>query len=89
MKKVFYYKGILRERDGHALRIYWTPTMISILKTHFPHSTNEECAGILGVSVRSVIRKARELKLTKSALWLRAIWLERMRMAYAAKKKKK
>ena len=46
--------------------IYWTPNMLSILKRHFPNSPNSEVCEMLGVSERTMVKKARELGLYKS-----------------------
>lgn len=46
--------------------IFWTPNMISILKRHYPNSPNSEVCEMLGVSERTLVRKARELGLEKS-----------------------
>lgn len=46
--------------------IYWTPNMISILKRHYPNSPNSEVCEMLGVSERTMNRKARELGLSKT-----------------------
>ena len=46
--------------------IYWTPNMISILKRHYPNSPNSEVCEMLGVSERTLLRKAKELGLEKS-----------------------
>lgn len=46
--------------------IYWTPNMLSILKRHYPSSPNSDVCEMLGVSERTMIRKAREIGLEKS-----------------------
>lgn len=46
--------------------IYWTPNMISILKRYYPNSPNREVCEMLGVSERTMSRKAKELGLSKS-----------------------
>ena len=46
--------------------LYWTPNMISVLKRHYPNSPNSEVCEMLGVSERTMVRKARELGLYKS-----------------------
>ena len=64
-------------------KIRWTPWMLSYLKRHFATTLNEEMAGLLGVSLRTVNRKAKELGLEKNSEWLQAIWAERRLMANA------
>lgn len=46
-------------------KIQWSPEMIRRLKLEFKYAYNKSLAIDLGVSVRSVIRKARELGLEK------------------------
>lgn len=59
-------KGKIMEHKGYATSIHWTPQMIADLRRWFPTTLNEELAGILGVSQRTMIRKARELGLQKN-----------------------
>lgn len=68
--------------------IYWDGNMISLLKKHFPTTLNEEMAEMLGVSQRTMIRKARELGLEKDPEWLTRIWNERRIMAQASNRAK-
>lgn len=79
-KKVQYSpkKGRLMEIDGRARRIYWSGDMLSLLRREFPTTINEELAGMLGISARSVTRKAAELGLKKNQDWLTKLWSERM-----------
>lgn len=46
-------------------KIQWTPEMIQRLKFNFKYAYNKSLAIDLGVSLRSLIRKARELGLEK------------------------
>lgn len=48
---------------------------------------NEELAGMLGVSIRTVTRKAKELGLKKDKQWLVGIWNERRIWANVASKR--
>ena len=48
-----------------GVRTIWTDEMIGILINEFPVSYNKELAGKLGVSWRTLIRKARELGVEK------------------------
>lgn len=43
--------------------------MISELKRYFPTTKNKELAELIGVSERTIVRKARELGLEKDAEW--------------------
>ena len=74
--------GRLMEHKGYALRIYWSASMTDYLRRHFPTMLNEELAGCLGVSVRTVIRKARKMNLEKDPTWLLQVWNERRMMAH-------
>ena len=55
---------MMRSR-GHPC-IFWSGNMISTLKRYYPNTSNEELVGLLGVSERTIVRKARELGLFKS-----------------------
>lgn len=66
-------------------KIYWTPVMLDRLKNEFPTSYNRKLAADLGVSMRSLIRKARELGIEKEAGFLDKRRNEISRMASEAK----
>lgn len=55
---------------AHSTSIYWTGNMISTLKRHFPTTKNAELADLLGVSIRTISRKAKELGLVKDEAWM-------------------
>lgn len=80
--------GRIMEHHGYVVRIFWNANMLEYLRRHYPTTLNEELAEILGVSSRTMIRKARELGLEKNPEWLAAVWEERRRLAHAANKKK-
>jgi hypothetical protein len=48
-----------------GIKIHWTPEMINQVKLEFPYRFNRELSHDLGISPRSLIRKARELGLDK------------------------
>lgn len=77
-------KGRVMEHDGYATRIFWNPQMLSDIHRLFSTTLNEELAGYLGISQRTLVRKARELGLRKNPTWLKQIWEERRRMAQLA-----
>lgn len=80
--------GRLYDYDGNrGRRIFWNASMVEMLRRHFPTTTNEEMAAMLGVSVRTVIRKARQLGIYKDAGWLRAMSQTNQRIAHAALKR--
>lgn len=80
--------GRVMEHQGYATRIHWNGNMISFLRRHFATTLNEEMADCLGVSMRTMIRKARELGLEKDPEWLRKVWEERRMMAHVISKRK-
>lgn len=79
--------GRVVTRDHYATRIFWNKDMLDFLKDNFATMLNEELAGCLGVSKRTMIRKARKLGLRKDTAWLSAIYDERRMMAHAVSKK--
>lgn len=62
-------------------KINWTPEMITRLKNEFPVTYNNQLADELGVSHRTLIRKARELGLEKEEGFLEKRRFEIGRMA--------
>lgn len=62
--------------------------MIGMLRRDYPTTFNEELAGAIGVSVRTMIRKARELGLEKDRKWLSDVWDERRKFAIMASRRK-
>lgn len=80
--------GRIYNHQRYKTMIFWSPQMIADLKRYFPTTLNEELAGILNVSPRTMVRKARELGLEKDKVWLRAIWEERRLMAHVESKRR-
>ena len=76
--------GRVWEHDRYANRIYWTGQMLSDLRRLFPVTKNEVVAEVCGVSLRTMIRKARELGLEKDAAWLHGVWEDHRKMAHMA-----
>lgn len=50
--------GRLVEHKGYSTRIFWNGNMLSIMHRHYHNTLNRELAEMLGVSERSVTRKA-------------------------------
>ena len=69
--------GRLVIQQGGLGKIYWTGNMLSDLKRHFPTTGNIELAELLGVSRRTLSRKATELGLTKDKEYLSRINAEK------------
>ena len=84
--RTFYHEGMRRlvTQDHYATRIFWSKQMIDDLKREYSTTLNEELAGVLGVSVRTMIRKARELGLSKDKQWLNGIYKSHLHMANAS-----
>ena len=76
----------LMEHRGYSKRIYWTKDMLDYLRHHFATTLNEELAGCIGVSKRTLIRKARELGLRKDTEWLTDVWNEHRKVARVVSK---
>ena len=53
--------GLKKDHYG----IIWTPEQLKLLREHFPTMFNRPLATMLGVSLRTMIRKARELGIEK------------------------
>jgi len=80
-------RGLLYEKKGSVVRIHWTGQMLSDLKRWYATTRNAELAECLGVSLRTLIRKARELGLTKDPDWVRGISKANARTMHAVNKK--
>lgn len=72
---------VMRKKDG-VVTIGWSGSMLAELRRLFPVTKNDELAGILGVGVRTMVRKARELGLEKDGEWLSGMWRDHVRMAH-------
>lgn len=75
-----YHMG-LRKKNGNKL-IEWTPQKLKLLTDFFPIMFNDALAKWLGVSRRTLTRKARELGLKKRDDFYqlkRDVWVERQR----------
>ena len=74
--------GRMYEKKGFSKRLFWSPQMLHDLRTMYPVTLNEELAGMLGVSIRTLIRKARELGVEKDKTWLGDVWEKHRIMAH-------
>lgn len=83
-----YKRGITYRTEGRRTFINWSPQMLYWLRRYFATTLNDELAGQLGVSKRTMLRKAAELNLTKDKKWLTDVWNERRLMAHASAKRK-
>ena len=80
--------GRLMIQQNGLGKIYWTGNMLSDLKRFFPNTNNIELAEILGVSRRTLSRKAKELGLVKSKEYLSRINTEKGVYAHIVKHKR-
>lgn len=62
--------GRMMTKQGHSLSIYWSTDKIDYLRRHYPTTVNDELAGCLGVSKRTMVRMAHQLGLSKDREWL-------------------
>jgi transcriptional antiterminator len=62
--------------------------MISTLKRHFPTTKNAELADLLGVSTRTISRKAKELGLIKDESWMIEVATEKRNLRESNQSKK-
>lgn len=73
--------GRVWEHNGYSKHIYWSRQMLDDLRSMYPNTFNYELAHILGVSSRTMIRKAMELGLKKDREWLTGVYRENVRVA--------
>lgn len=85
-KDVIFRSDLTHNTIGSGTSIHWTNSMIATLKNEFAITTNDDLALILGVSKRSVCRKAKELGLKKNMAWLRAMFQSHVRLAIGQNK---
>lgn len=71
------------QKKGYSRKIYWDGNMLSILRRYFPNTRNEEVAEMLGVSPRTVVRKARELGIDKDPDFCKEMSRQASLLAYA------
>lgn len=76
------------EKEGYARRIHWSPQMLSDIRRLYPTNTNQDVSEYIGVSVRTLIRKARELGLEKNRTWLHKVWGDNRRLAHFESRRK-
>lgn len=74
------------EHKGHSIRIFWNKDMLDMLREYYPNTKNEEVAGMCGVSLRTMIRKARELGLQKDKDFVYRVWDENLKLAHLVNK---
>lgn len=70
-----------KRQGAQGKKINWTPDMLNVLTSRFPREFNKDIANSLGVSWRSVVRKAREMGLEKTEDFHKLTGKERGRRA--------
>lgn len=73
--------GRVYEKRGCSKRIFWSKQMCDDLRRLYPTTKNDELAGMFGVSVRTMIRKARELGVEKDKDWMHGTVMSHLKMA--------
>lgn len=70
------------EHIGYSLRIYWTNDMKKKFMQLYPVNTNDDLAVEFCCSVRTIVRRAREMGIEKDSEWLHAKWDENRKLIY-------
>ena len=79
-------QGRIVEHNGYSTRIFWNGNMLSMMRRHYHNTLNRELAEMLGVSERSVTRKAREMGLEKDKGFVASLSREHLLLANARSK---
>lgn len=74
------------EHRGNSTRLYWGEQKIKDFRRIFPVNTNEDVAIDMGCSVRTVVRRAREMGLEKDPYWLQNVWNKNRKLAHGINK---
>lgn len=74
------------EKKGNSVRLYWGEAKLKDFRRLYPVNTNEDVAIDMGCSVRTVVRRAREMGLEKSQVWLQSVWDANRKVAHAVNK---
>lgn len=74
------------EHRGNSTRLYWGEERTKDFKRLFPFNTNEDMAIEMGCSVRTVVRRAREMGLEKDAYWLQKVQDRNRKLAQGVNK---
>lgn len=72
--------GRFMRHSGLSRSIYWSRQMLDDLRRLYPTTKNEDLVEFFGVSLRTVIRKARELGLEKDKEWQRGNTMSHLKM---------
>ena len=80
--------GRTMKHEGYAVSIHWSKQMLDDMRRLFPTTLNQELAEYLGVSPRTLTRKARQMGLEKDPAWLQGIYNQRREWAHMAARSK-
>ena len=67
-------RGQAVEKNGLSTRLYWSDTKKAEFRRAFPYKRNEDLAIEFGCSLRTIVRRAREMNLEKDHAWLANVW---------------
>ena len=73
--------GRLYQVRGSQRCVIWTPQMEADMRRFFPTSSNEEMAGILGLTASQIAYKARKMNLSKDGEYMQVMQTENARKA--------
>ena len=81
---VFYSSqyGRIVEHNGMSTKIYWSQPMLDKITRYYHNTKNDKLAEHLGVSSRTLTRKARELGLTKDEDFMTEVSTEGLKLAH-------
>ena len=79
---------LLKRSQGHPC-IFWNGNMLSELKRYYPNTSNRDMVDLLGVSERTIVRKARELGLEKSEEYVSKVNKGKSFLAHMEKRKRR
>lgn len=78
--------GQVTEKRGKSVRLHWGEVKVKDFKRLYPFNTNEDVAIEMGCSVRTVVRRAREMGLEKDPDWLQNVWNKNRKLAHSINK---
>ena len=78
---------LVTRSSGNGVKLYWTSVMIEKLRRLFPTTSNDDVAAELGVSVKTIRNKARELGLAKDPCYISMICKKKQRLGKLVPKK--
>lgn len=73
--------GRCMEKHGQSMKLYWSEPMLETLRKRFPTSNTDELAIDLGVCIRTVQNKAKELGLKKDPTYRHKVLLNNLKQA--------